>query len=530
MAALKFKISGDTAALNKSLNESKNLLSGLASAAAKVGTAGIAAGVAASLAGVGVAFKGVEKAAEMETLRTAFIPLLGGAAEAKMRIKELSKFAAATPFELPEIAKASKVLETLTRGALSTGKGLRMVGDLASGTGVGFDEIAVTVGRLYDGLDSGRPVGEALARLQELGAISGDTRGKLEQLQKEGKKGREVWGVAEKALGKFSGSMELQSETWTGKLSTFKDQIGLALAAFGEPIIDAIKPFLDKSISMTSALTEKAVGFGKTVGKAIALISAAFSSGQLPGLLKDGLMLAGKNFVNYLYGGIRGIIAGSWEWIKNIPELLLGAFKTLTNPDFWSGLGKIFKGLAEMMGLHFMNMLPSEVTKLLGVSQRDINAAMTNSRGTLVEGSEQARMAMAGYTGAVVDGAKKFGAAFVKEINSSNVMDTGAKEKSIAERIGKIRGIVAQAAMEKAEETLSAVPSSPAKDEDEGVEKVPNILGRLQPIISSLAAQGGAAGLLGIGKNMDQERNQLLKSIEANTRPKPGAATVAVYA
>ncbi len=44
------------------------------------------------------------------------------------------------------------------------------------------------IGRLYDGLQSGRPVGEAMMRLQELGVISGDTRNQIENLQKSARK------------------------------------------------------------------------------------------------------------------------------------------------------------------------------------------------------------------------------------------------------------------------------------------------------------------------------------------------------
>lgn len=211
-----------------------------------VATAGAGAAVAGAALVVAGLTKAVNAAAEMEGLETAFQPLLGSAAAAEERIRELSKFAAATPFELPEIAKASMVLETLTRGALSTGKGLEMVGDIASAVNRPFDEVAVSVGRLYDGLMSGRPVGEAMARMQELGVISGETRGQIEALQKEGKKGADVWGIAEAAMGRFSGSMELQSRTWNGRMSTLKDNINLAFAAMGKPIMLMLGPELDK--------------------------------------------------------------------------------------------------------------------------------------------------------------------------------------------------------------------------------------------------------------------------------------------
>ena len=203
----------------------------------------------------------IDSAAKMETLETAFIPLLGSVQAAQDRIAELAKFAAETPFELPEIAAASKTLETLTRGALSTSEGLRLVGDVASATNAPFNEIATTVGRLYDGLQSGRPVGEVMQRLQELGAVSGDTRAQIEALSKEGKN-TEAWLVAEEALNRFSGSMKVQSGTWSGLLSTLRDGIDQSLAKFGRPIIDSLKPYLKGIIATVDLVAQKAVDFG----------------------------------------------------------------------------------------------------------------------------------------------------------------------------------------------------------------------------------------------------------------------------
>jgi hypothetical protein len=226
------------------------------------GTFGLSA-VTSALSGIGSAFtKSIDAAAQMETLKTAFIPLLGSADAAQNRIEELAKFAASTPFELPEIAKASRTLETLTRGALATGDGLRLVGDIAAGTNQPFEEVATTIGRLYDGLQSGRPVGEAMQRLQELGAVSGETRTQIEELSKAGKN-TEAWLVAEEALNRFNGSMQLQSGTWTGLLSTLSDNITNAYAKFGAPIIDKLKPYLQGIIASVEILTEKAGQLGK---------------------------------------------------------------------------------------------------------------------------------------------------------------------------------------------------------------------------------------------------------------------------
>jgi hypothetical protein len=120
-------------------------------------------------------------------------------------------------------------------------------------------------------LDSGRPVGEALSRLQELGAISGETRGEIEKLQKEGKKGKEVWSVAEQALSRFSGSMEKQSATWNGKISTLKDNINLAFAALGQPINESLKGYLDDLAGID--FSSMAANLGESLADGLQIIS-----------------------------------------------------------------------------------------------------------------------------------------------------------------------------------------------------------------------------------------------------------------
>lgn len=166
---------------------------------------------------------------EMENLTTEFKVLLGSQGAAIARMKELEEFARLTPFRLDEVGKASKILETFTKGALSTGDGLRMVGDAAAITGEkDFANLAMWVGRAYDALQSNRPVGEALMRLQELALVSGDTRGQIEKLQGAGR-GKEAWLVLQDQLLKAKGGMENLSKAAAGLNSTLIDTLQAAM-------------------------------------------------------------------------------------------------------------------------------------------------------------------------------------------------------------------------------------------------------------------------------------------------------------
>jgi len=177
-----------------------------------------------AVGGIGIFAKAiVGAAAEMETLETKFKVLLGDTDSAKARMQELSKFASTTPFQLTEIANASRVLQTLGGTTLATGQSLRLVGDAAAISGESFENLAVHVGRAYSGLQANRPIGESLARLQELGLVSGETRNQIEDLTKAAK-GKDAWKVLQKELQKSSGGMDTLSKTFGGLSSTLKDQ------------------------------------------------------------------------------------------------------------------------------------------------------------------------------------------------------------------------------------------------------------------------------------------------------------------
>jgi len=206
--------------------------------------------------------KALRAATVFETLQTQFITLLGGAGAAARRFQELKKFAAETPFQLPDIAKASRVLEALTKGALSSGEGLKLVGDAAAIANEPINLLAVHIGRVFQGLQTGRAVGESLARLQELGLLSGEARTQIEDLQKEGIKGQRVWGIVEAALKRNAGAMKLLSETAAGLVSTLKDNVNIAFAELGALLLPiakfVLKLMIDRAQKLAKAIERNA--------------------------------------------------------------------------------------------------------------------------------------------------------------------------------------------------------------------------------------------------------------------------------
>ena len=326
------------------------------------------AGLATSLAGVGSAAlgmgKALGKAAEMEGMQVQFGTLLKSSDKAKQRLEELAKFAAETPFELPEIVQASKMLEVLAGSALSTGKGLTLVGDVAAGTGVAFNEVAMWVGRLYDGLQSGRPVGEAMARLQEMGAVSGKLRNEIEKLSESGNGGA-AWAAAERGLKRFSGGMLDLSGTFNGMISTFWDGISARARDIGTPVMESLKPALLSVISVIETFKPAADEFGATIGGGIKTGLDLFKNGKLGDYLKlefEGASLAlGKrltdnasNFGNTLNGKLAETITGFGKGLADLATgfgLLLasGVMKGMSENSFFGDTGKQMKEASNKM-------------------------------------------------------------------------------------------------------------------------------------------------------------------------------------
>lgn len=303
-------------------------------------------------------FKVIKVTSGLEDLETQFQTLLGSATAAKKRMQELKKFSAETPFQIEGVAKASKILETLTGGALATGDGLRLVGDAAAIAGRPIEELAVQMGRAFQGAMTGRAIGEALARLQELGILSGEARTEFERLQKANKKGSEVWQVLAKDMQKTQGSMKLLSTTASGLFSTLKDNLNLALAELGAILLPLVKVILKGAIEKFQDLKQMIIdnkdaiktfileGIEKlapvfiqmwNVAKAIFNGILDFFSNSGP-LSVDDMLTAVQDFFIKIEFGVKNlpeVFALTWEKIKNvikqkmvdITATIIGAFR-----------------------------------------------------------------------------------------------------------------------------------------------------------------------------------------------------------
>lgn len=235
-----------------SLSSFTSGLSGLSSTFATVaGALGIGGFALATVAAVRA---GMEYNTTLEQQTAAFKTLLGSVDAAERRMEDLADFAASTPFELPEVVAASRLLQTLTDGALAGGDALRLVGDAAAASGRSFEEAAMWIGRLYAGLKSGTPVGEATMRLLEMGLVSGDTKRSLDDLAKSGDATGRAMEIVEQTFSRTSGAMAEQAKTMAGLNSTLSDTIKSVAADAVLPAWEKLKEVLRSVLESLGAI------------------------------------------------------------------------------------------------------------------------------------------------------------------------------------------------------------------------------------------------------------------------------------
>lgn len=199
---------------------------------------GVMAAVTATLAAPVVGFKWMVGAnADMETYRNTLTVVLGDSKKAVDMLAWANKFAAQTPFEIPEIVEATTRMSAY---GLNAQKTLGIVGDMASVMGKDLMQAVEAVADAQTGeLERLREFGitkdmiQAQAKL--LGANPIDNTGHITDQKAFN---AALFSLMEK---RYKGGMEIQSKTFKGMLSNVKDFVGNAGRTLGAPIFDTFK-------------------------------------------------------------------------------------------------------------------------------------------------------------------------------------------------------------------------------------------------------------------------------------------------
>lgn len=264
--------------------------------------------------------------AEFERYQTQFGVLLGSTDAAKKRLEELAKFGAETPFELPEVVRADKILqafglhseEAAKKFGFAGGDIRTIAGDVAAGTGASFEEISSYLGKFSAGA-----TGEAISRMQELGIT---TRAELTEMGLAFDKSGALISPLDKSMGvlltamktKFGGMMDAQSSTFEGMVSNLQDWLGQTGRIIGAPIFEVLKTNLGNLLTFLSS---------------------------------DTVMQGLTGFANMLAGGIQSAIDAVSRGVAVIQDVWGDFQDGFAEGGFFGGLANGAARLGEMLGL-----------------------------------------------------------------------------------------------------------------------------------------------------------------------------------
>ncbi len=279
MADVTFTFSGDATSLQNALNEIKGEIG-----KTKESVQGLAGQFAASFAAIGAAIAAVKgafstlggisaEAARMEQTGLAFKVMMGDAAAAAEYVEKLRVYAAETPFEFGDISDAGKTLLSMGTAAEKSIEVIRKLGDIASVSGKPLKDLAFLYAKVQNsGLSNevaeslemqGVPIRKLIA---EMKGIS------FEDVFKGISKRQFNLDDLDAALDKLTGPggllenmTKLQSQTFSGALSTLTDGFSALAVEMGTPINAAILPVLADLTAYVDSLTPTIQQFGQTL-------------------------------------------------------------------------------------------------------------------------------------------------------------------------------------------------------------------------------------------------------------------------
>mgnify|MGYP005791486015 CR=1 FL=1 len=240
--------------------------------------AGAIAGVSAAM-GAGVV-AGVKYNATIENYQTSFEVMTGSAEKAAEVVDRLKEIGASTPFELPELADTTQLLMNYGFTADEAIEKMQMLGDISQGSADKMQRIATAYGQMSSAgkvqLEDVKQMIEAgFNPLQEISESTGESMQSLYDRISSGTLAvDEITASMQRATsegGKYYQSMEKQSQTISGMISTLKDNAQQLLGDVVQPISD----------SMVSTLLPAAID-------AIDQMSNAFQTQGVDGLIQAG--------------------------------------------------------------------------------------------------------------------------------------------------------------------------------------------------------------------------------------------------
>ena len=244
--SVKIRINGDDSGYQKTLE-------GIAKAT-KAGLADVKAGIDLASAALqkfsDVAKKGIGYNAQIETLKTSFEVMTGSAEKAAEVVERLRVMGAETPYEALDLTNTTQLLMQYGFTADEAIDRMSMLGDIAQGSAEKMNSVALGYAQMSSAgkvnlVDIKQMINAGFNPLQEISESTGESMASLyDRISKGTMSVDEITQAMVRATsegGKFFGSMEKQSQTLTGQLSTLKDNADQLLGTLTEGLSEDLR-------------------------------------------------------------------------------------------------------------------------------------------------------------------------------------------------------------------------------------------------------------------------------------------------
>lgn len=272
-------------------------------------------GSAALSAAEGFISSGIEYNAQIEKYTTGFTNMLGSAEAAQQVMSQIQEDAAKTPFDVESLTKANQYLISAGENASYARNTIMALGDAVSATGGGNDELNRMAQNLQQIANTGKATAAdikqfAYAGIDVYGILADYTGKSTAEVQKMTISYdllTQALQAASEEGGRYYNSMDTQSQTMNGRISTLKDNVSQLAGLLTGDLSSGIGVAIGKLNDMVVAAQEayKLDGWSGLIGKITgltAVIDKAKSSAV-------GL----KAVFDALKSGEIGIFHGDWD-------------------------------------------------------------------------------------------------------------------------------------------------------------------------------------------------------------------------
>lgn len=408
------KLDKNAEKVDKQSNKLNGTFSKVGSVGAKAfrSTAIAVGGVASALGGL-IGY-GAKFNAEIEQYQTSFEVMTGSAEEASKLVEDLKKMGAETPFELSDLAETTQLLMNYGFEAEEAKDRLKMLGDISQGSAEKMNRIAMAYGQMSSAgkvqLEDIKQMIEAgFNPLQEISESTGESMASLyDRISKGTISVDEITASMQRSTsegGKYFQSMEKQSKTVNGQISTlqdnFKSLAGTLSSGFSDSLATEILPEINDALQeLNTAFEEGGIeGFADKLGEELANGITAISTAA-PDFVNAGVKII-DSLVQGLNENMPSIMTGltnvAISIVNAIPQILptilsgiLTAIQTLLmelTPQIPTIVDNLINGIIQIVN-QLSQAIPTLIPQLIDAIMTLIPAILEHAPDILQAGSQ----------------------------------------------------------------------------------------------------------------------------------------------